>query len=223
MKYDYNTSYPIPSKSAEGKPTNSKPTNGKPTDGECHEELKKLMYQVLFYDTIINKQEEAITEANNQITKLKDIVSSLRERNRSLQYQLDNYPTGSPSELQFVKYKKCFENAVNEKNYFLHRLKKEVEKTTELAQAVTNLKRRNKSLLGNFKALNNVNHDDLELAIGLYTELVKQVSIIMDRNNPYTSLEYKKTLDEVVRTINQQASMINEIYTVIQNSKNRKD
>lgn len=213
MKRDYNTSYP----------TSSKPTNGKPTDGECQEELKKLLYQVFFYDTIINKQEETITEANNQITKLKDIVSSLRERNRSLQYQLDNYPTGSISELQFVKYKKCFENAVNEKNYFLHRLKKEVEKTTELAQAVTNLKRRNKSLLGNFKALNNVNHDDLELAVGLFAELVKQVSIIMDRNKPDTSLEYKKTLDEVVRTINQQGSMINEIYTVIQNSKNRKE
>lgn len=213
MKKDYNTSYPTSSKSAEGKPT----------DGECQEELKKLMYQVFFYDTIINKQEETITEANNQITKLKDIVSSLRERNRSLQYQVDNYPTGSPSELQFVKYKRCFEDAVNEKNYFIHRLKKEVEKTTQLAQAVTNLKRRNKSLLGNFKALNNVNHDDLELAIGLFTELVKQVSIIMDRNKPDTTLDYKKTLDEVVRTINQQASMINEIYTVIQNSKNRKD
>lgn len=210
MKRDYNTSYPTSSKSAEGKPT----------DGECQEELKKLLYQVFFYDTIISKQNETITEANNQITKLKDIVSSLRERNRALQYQLDNYPRGSISELQFVKYKKCFEDTVNEKNYFIHRLKKEVEKTTELAQAVTNLKRRNKSLLGNFKALNNVNHDDLELAIGLYTELVKQVSIIMDRNKPYTSLEYKNTLDDVVRTINQQASMINEIYTVIQNSKN---
>lgn len=213
MRRDYNTSYPTSSKSAEGKPT----------DDECQEELKKLLYQVFFYDTIINKQEETITEANNQIAKLKDIVSSLRVRNRSLQYQLDNYPTGSISELQFVKYKKCFENAVNEKNYFIHRLKKEVEKTTELAQAVTNLKRRNKSLLGNFKALNNVNHDDLKLAVGLYAELVKQVSIIMDRNKPDTSLDYKKTLDEVVRTINQQADMINEIYTVIQNSKNRKD
>lgn len=213
MKYDYNTSYPTSSKSAEGKSA----------DGECQEELKKLTYQVFCYATIIDKQGETITEANNQITKLKDIVSSLRERNRSLQYLLDNYPTGSISDLQFVKYKKCFEDTVNEKNYFIHRLKKEVEKTTQLAQAVTNLKRRNKSLLGNFKALNNVNHDDLELVIGLYTELVKQVSIIMDRNKPYTSLEYKNTLDDVVRTINQQANMINEIYTVIQNSKNRKD
>lgn len=218
MKNDYNTSYPTSSK-----PTNGKPTDSKPTDSECEEELKQLMFQVFFQDTIISKQNETITEANNQITKLKDIVSSLRERNRTLQNQLDNYPTGSPSELQFAKYKKCFENAVNEKNYFIHRLKKEVEKTTELAQAVTNLKRRNKSLLGNFKSIKNVNHDDLTLAVGLYAELVKQVSIIMDRNKPYTSLEYKNTLDEVVRTINQQASMINEIYTVIQNSKNRKD
>ena len=213
MKYDYNTSYPTSSKSAEGKSA----------DGECQEELKKLMYQAFCYATIIDKQGETITEANNQITKLKDIVSSLRERNRSLQYLLDNYPTGSISDLQFVKYKKCFEDTVNEKNYFIHRLKKEVEKTTQLAQAVTNLKRRNKSLLGNFKALNNVNHDDLELVIGLYTELVKQVSIIIDRNKPDTTLDYKNTLDDVVRTINQQANMINEIYTVIQNSKNRKD
>lgn len=218
MKRDYDTSYPTSSK-----PTNGKPTNGKPTDSECEEELKQLLYQVFFYDTIISKQDETITEANNQITKLKDIVSSLRERNRALQYQLDNYPTGSPSELQFVKYKKCFEDAVNEKNYFIHRLKKEVEKTTELAQAVTNLKRRNKSLLGNFKSIKNANHDDLTLAVGLYAELVKQVSIIMDRNKPDTTQEYRKTLDEVVRTINQQASMINEIHTVIQNSKNRKD
>ena len=213
MKRDYNTSYPTSSKSAEGKPT----------EDECQEELKKLMYQVFFYDTIISKQEETIAEANNQIAELKDIVSSLRERNRSLQYQLDNYPTGSISEFQFVKYKKCFENAVNEKNYFIHRLKKEVEKTTELAQAVTNLKRRNKALLGNFRSIKDVNHDDLELAVGLFTELVKQVSIIIDRNKPDTTMDYKKTLDEVVRTINQQGNMINEIYTVIQNSKNRKD
>ena len=213
MTYDYNTSYPTSSKSAEGKSAVI----------ELRGELIKQMALNAHLTTVIEGQLNTITEADNQITKLKDIVSSLRERNRSLQYQLDNYPTGSISELQFVKYKKCFEDTVNEKNYFIHRLKKEVEKTTELAQAVTNLKRRNKSLLGNFKALNNVNHDDLELAIGLFTELVKQVSIIMDRNKPYTSLEYKKTLDDVVRTINQQASMINEIYTVIQNSKNRKD
>lgn len=216
MKRDYNTSYPTPSKSAEGKPT----------DGECQEELKKLMYQVFFYDTIINKQEETIKEANNQITKLKDIVSSLRERNRSLQNQLDSYATysdDSRARISVIQYRQMLGEERNNKNYFIHRLKKEVEKTTELAQAVTNLKRRNKSLLGNFKALNNVNHDDLELAIGLFTELVKQVSIIMDRNKPDTTLDYKKTLDEVVRTINQQGSMINEIYTVIQNSKNRKD
>lgn len=216
MTYDYNTSYPTPSKSAEGKPT----------DGECQEELKKLMYQVFFYDTIISKQDETITEANNQITKLKDIVSSLRERNRSLQNQLDSYATysdDSRARISVIQYRKMLGEERNNKNYFIHRLKKEVEKTTELAQAVTNLKRRNKSLLGNFKALNNVNHDDLELAVGLYAELVKQVSIIMDRNKPDTTMDYKKTLDEVIRTINQQGSMINEIYTVIQNSKNRKD
>ena len=180
----------------------------------------------VFYDTIISKQDETITEANNQITKLKDIVSSLRERNRSLQYQLDSYATysdDSRARISVIQYRQMLGEERNNKNYFIHRLKKEVEKTTELAQAVTNLKRRNKSLLGNFKAINNVNHDDLKLAVGLYAELVKQVSIIMDRNKPETTSDYKKTLDEVVRTINQQASMINEIYTVIQNSKNRKD
>lgn len=216
MKNDYNTSYPTSSKSAEGKPT----------DGECQEELKQLLYQVFFYETIINKQEETITEANNQITKLKDIVSSLRERNRSLQNQLDSYATfsdDSRARISVIQYRQMLGEERNNKNYFIHRLKKEVEKTTELAQAVTNLKRRNKSLLGNFKALKNVNHDDLKLAVGLYAELVKQVSIIMDRNKPDTTMDYKKTLDEVIRTINQQAGMINEIYTVIQNSKNRKD
>ena len=180
----------------------------------------------VFYDTIISKQDETITEANNQITKLKDIVSSLRERNRSLQYQLDSYATysdDSRARISVIQYRQMLGEERNNKNYFIHRLKKEVEKTTELAQAVTNLKRRNKSLLGNFKAINNVNHDDLKLAVGLYAELVKQVSIIMDRNKPETTSDYKKTLDEVVRTINQQASMTNEIYTVIQNSKNRKD
>lgn len=218
MKRDYNTSYPTSSKSAEGKSA-----EGKSAVIELRGELIKQMALNAHLTTVIESQLNTITEADNQIIKLKDIVSSLRVRNRSLQYQLDNYPTGSPSELQFVKYKKCFEDTVNEKNYFIHRLKKEVEKTTELAQAVTNLKRRNKSLLGNFKAINNVNHDDLKLAVGLYAELVKQVSVIMDRNKPDTTMDYKKTLDEVVRTINQQAGMINEIYTVIQNSKNRKD
>ena len=163
MRNDYNTSYPTSSKSEESKPT----------DGECQEELKKLMYQVFFYDTIISKQDETITEANNQITKLKDIVSSLRERNRSLQYQLDSYATysdDSRARISVIQYRQMLGEERNNKNYFIHRLKKEVEKTTELAQAVTNLKRRNKSLLGNFKALNNVNHDDLKLAVGLYTE-----------------------------------------------------
>lgn len=215
MKRDYNTSYPTSSKSAEGKPTE------RSIQAELRGELIKQMGLNAHLTTMIESQLNTITEANNQITKLKDIVSSLRERNRSLQYQLDNYPTGSLSDLQYVKYKKWFEDTVNEKNYFIHRLKKEVEKTTQLAQAVTNLKLRNKSLLGNFKALNNVNHDDLELAIGLYTELVKQVSIIMDRNKPYTSLEYKKTLDDVVRTINRQASIINEVHAIIQNNKNK--
>lgn len=221
MKNDYDTSYPTSSK-----PTDGKPTNGKPTDGECQEELKQLLFQVFFQDTIIYKQGEAIAEANDQITKLKDIVSSLRERNRSLQNQLDSYATcsdDSRARISVIQYRQMLGEERNNKNYFIHRLKKEVEKTTELAQAVTNLKRRNKSLLGNFKALNNVNHDDLKLAVGLYAELVKQVSIIMDRNKPDTTMDYKKTLDEVVRTINQQVSMINEIYTVIQNSKNRKD
>lgn len=219
MKNDYNTSYPTSSK-----PTDGKPTDGKPTDDKCQEKLKKLMFQVFFYDTIIYKQDETITEANNQITKLKDIVSSLRERNRALQYQLDSYATysdDSRARISVIQYRQMLGEERNNKNYFIHRLKKEVEKTTELAQAVTNLKRRNKSLLGNFKALNNVNHDDLELAVGLYAELVKQVSIIMDRNKPDTSLEYKKTLDDVVRTINHQASIINEVHAIIQNNKNK--
>lgn len=222
MKRDYNTSYPTSSESAEGKPT-----NGKPTDGECQEEFyKKLLFQVFFQDTIIYKQGEAIAEADNQISKLKDIVSSLRERNRSLQNQLDSYATYSDdarARISVIQYRKMLGEERNNKNYFIHRLKKEVEKTTELAQAVTNLKRRNKSLLGNFRSIKDINHDDLELAVGLYTELVKQVSIIIDRNKPDSTLDYKNTLDDVVKIINEQGSMINEIYTVIQNGKNRKD
>lgn len=220
MKRDYNTSYPTSSKSAEGKSAE------RSIQAELRGELIKQMGLNAHLTTMIESQLNTITEANNQITKLKDIVSSLRERNRSLQYQLDSYATysdDSRARISVIQYRQMLGEERNNKNYFIHRLKKEVEKTTELAQAVTNLKRRNKSLLGNFKALNNVNHDDLELAIGLYTELVKQVSIIMDRNKPDTTLEYRKTLDEVVRTINQQGNMINEIYTVIQNSKSRKD
>ena len=216
MKYDYNTSYPTPSKSEESKPTFI----------ELRGELIKQIALNAHLTTVIEGQLNTIKGANNQITKLNDIVSSLRERNKALQYQLDSYATysdDSRARISVIQYRQMLGEERNNKNYFIHRLKKEVEKTTELAQAVTNLKRRNKSLLGNFKVLNNVNHDDLKLAIGLYTELVKQVSIIMDRNKPDTSLDYKKTLDEVVRTINQQASIINEIYTVIQNSKNRKD
>ena len=216
MKYDYNTSYPTPSKSEESKPTFI----------ELRGELIKQIALNAHLTTVIEGQLNTIKGANNQITKLNDIVSSLRERNKALQYQLDSYATysdDSRARISVIQYRQMLGEERNNKNYFIHRLKKEVEKTTQLAQAVTNLKRRNKSLLGNFKALNNVNHDDLKLAIGLYTELVKQVSIIMDRNKPDTSLDYKKTLDEVVRTINQQASIINEIYTVIQNSKNRKD
>ena len=212
MKRDYNTSYPTSSKSAEGKSA----------ERSIQAELKKAMIDIFCLSSAVARQHNMITEANNQITKLKDIVSSLRERNRSLQYQLDSYATysdDSRARISIIQYRQMLGEERNNKNYFIHRLKKEIEKTTQLAQAVTNLKRRNKSLLGNFKAINNVNHDDLELAVGLYTELVKQVSIIMDKNKPDTTMDYKKTLDEVVRTINQQASMINEIYTVIQNSK----
>lgn len=217
MKRDYNTSYPTSSKSAEGKPT-----NGKPTERSIQEELKEALTECFMLSTAVAKQHNMITEANNQITRLKDIVSSLRERNRSLQYQLDSYATysdDSRARISVIQYRQMLGEERNNKNYFIHRLKKEIEKTTQLAQAVTNLKRRNKSLLGNFKALNNVNHDDLKLAVGLYAELIKQVSIIMDRNKPDTTMDYKNTLDDVVNIINQHASIINEIYTVIQNSK----
>lgn len=216
MKYDYNTSYPTSSKSEESKPT----------ERSIQAAFKTVLIDNFCLSSAVARQHNIITEANNQITKLKDVVSSLRERNRSLQQQVDSYATysdDSRARISVIQYRQMLGEERNNKNYFIHRLKKEIEKTTELAQAVTNLKRRNKSLLGNFKALNNVNHDDLELAVGLYAELVKQISALMDRNKPDTTMDYKKTLDEVVRTINQQVSMINEIYTVIQNSKNRKE
>lgn len=216
MKRDYNTSYPTPSKSEESKPT----------ERSIQVVLKKTMTEWFMLSTAVAKQHQIIDDASQRIADLKETVRKLRAKNDKLQALVDSYAIYSDDSrmrISAIQYRQMLGEERNNKNYFIHRLKKEVEKTTELAQAVTNLKRRNKSLLGNFKALNNVNHDDLELAIGLFTELVKQVSIIMDRNKPDTTLDYKKTLDEVVRTINQQGSMINEIYTVIQNSKNRKD
>jgi cell division septum initiation protein DivIVA len=216
MKRDYYASYPTSSKSAEGKPT----------ERSIQAELKKVLSEYFCLSLEVARQHQIIDDARQRIADLKETVRKLRDKNDKLQQQVDSYATysdDSRARISIIQYRQMLGEERNNKNYFIHRLKKEIEKTTELAQAVTNLKRRNKSLLGNFKALNNVNHDDLELAIGLFAELVKQVSIIMDRNKPDTSLEYKKTLDEVVRTINQQASIINEIYTVIQNSKNRKD
>lgn len=216
MKYDYNTSYPTPNKSEESKPT----------ERSIQAEFKKLMLDHLCLSTAVAKQHQIIDDASQRIADLKETVRKLRDKNDKLQQQVDSYATYSDDSrvrISVIQYHQMLGEERNNKNYFIHRLKKEIEKTTELAQAVTNLKRRNKSLLGNFKALNNVNHDDLKLVVGLYAELVKQISALMDINKPDTTLDYKKTLDEVVRTINQQASMINEIYTVIQNSKNRKD
>ena len=216
MKYDYNTSYPTPNKSEESKPT----------DGECQEELKTMLTECFMLSTAVAKQRQIIDDASQRIADLKETVRKLRDKNDKLQQQVNSYATYSDesrTRISVIQYRQMLGDERSEKYYYIKKLKKEIEKTTQIAQAVTNLRRRNKSLLGNFKALNNVNHDDLELAIGLYTELVKQVSTIMDRNKPDTTLDYKKTLDEVIRTINQQASMINEIYTVIQNSKKRKD
>lgn len=216
MKKDYNTSYPTSSKSAEGKSAVI----------ELRVELKKVLIKYFCLSSVVARQNHIINEASQRIADLKETVRNLRDKNDKLQQQVDSYATysdDSRARISVIQYRQMLGEEINNKNYFIHRLKKEIEKTTELAQAVTNLKRRNKSLLGNFKALNNVNHDDLKLAVGLYAELVKQVSIIMDRNKPDTTMDYKKTLDEVVSTINQQASMINEIHAVIQNSKNRKD
>lgn len=213
MKYDYNTSYPTSSKSAEGKSA----------ERSIHAEFKKVLIDYFRLSSAVARQHHIINEASQRIADLKETVRNLRDKNDKLQQQVDSYATysdGARARISAIQYSQMLDDERSNNYYYIKRLKKEIEKTTELAQAVTNLKRRNKSLLGNFKAINNVNHDDLELAVGLYAELVKQVSIIMDRNEPDTTMDYKKTLDEVVRTINQQASMINEIYTVIQNSKN---
>ena len=212
MKYDYNTSYPTPSKSEESKPT----------ERSIQEDLKKVLIKYFCLSSAVARQNHIINEASQRIADLKATIRKLRDKNDKLQQQVNSYATYSDESrvrISVIQYRQMLGEERSEKYYYINKLKKEIEKTTELAQAVTNLKRRNKSLLGNFKALNNVNHDDLKLAVGLYAELVKQVTIIMDRNKPDTLLEYRKTLDEVVRTINQQASMINEIYTVIQNSK----
>lgn len=216
MKNDYNTSYPTPSKSEESKPT----------ERSIQAEFKKLMLDHLFLSTAVAKQHQIIDDASQRIADLKETVRKLRDKNDKLQQQVDSYATYSDDSrvrISVIQYRQMLGEERSEKYYYINKLKKEIEKTTELAQAVTNLRRRNKSLLGNFKALNNVNHDDLKLAIGLYTELVHQITILMDRNKPETTFDYKKTLDEVIQTINQQGSMINEIYAVIQNSKNRKD
>lgn len=212
MKYNYNTSDPTPIKS----------TEGKPTERSIQAEFKKVLIKYFCLSSVVARQHHIIDEASQRIADLKETVRNLRDKNDKLQQQVDSYATysdDSRARISVIQYRQMIADERSENYYYIKKLKKEIEKTTQLAQAVTNLKRRNKSLLGNFKALNNVNHDDLELAVGLFAELVKQVSIIMDRNKPDTSLDYKKTLDEVVRTINQQASMINEIYTVIQNSK----
>ena len=212
MKYDYNTSYPTPSKSEESKPT----------ERSIQEDLKKVLIKYFCLSSAVARQNHIINEASQRIADLKATVRKLRDKNDKLQQQVNSYATYSDESrvrISVIQYRQMLGEERSEKYYYINKLKKEIEKTTQLAQAVTNLRRRNKSLLGNFKALNNVNHDDLKLAVGLYAELVKQVTIIMDRNKPDTLLDYKKTLDEVVRTINQQASMINEIYTVIQNSK----
>lgn len=196
------------------------------TESECRKELAKMLTDLFCLTTAYNKQYELLNEADQYISDLKLLIHDLRAKNKKLQQQVDSYATcsdDSRARISVIQYRQMLGEERNEKYYYIKKLRKEIGKTTELVQAINKLKQRNKSLLGNFKALNNVNHDDLELAIGLYTELVKQVSFIMDKNKPDTTLDYKKTLDEVIQTINQQGSMINEIYTVIQNSKNRKD
>lgn len=216
MKYDYNTSYPTPSKSEESKSA----------ERSIQADLKEVLTECFMLSTAVAKQHQIIDDASQRIADLKETVRKLRDKNDKLQQQVDSYATysdDSRARISVIQYRQMLGEERSEKYYYIQKLKKEIEKATQLAQAVTNLRRRNKSLLGNFKALNNVNHDDLKLAIGLYTELVHQITVVMDRNQPDSTLDYKNTLEEVIQTINQQGSMINEIYTVIQNSKNRKD
>lgn len=216
MKYDYNTSYPTPNKSEEGKPT----------ERSIQAAFKTVLIDNFCLSSAVARQRQIIDDASQRIADLKETIRNLRDKNDKLQQQVNSYATYSDESRAKISAIQCRQrliDEISEKYYYSRKLEKEIEKTTQLAQAVTNLKRRNKSLLGNFKAINNVNHDDLKLVVGLYAELVKQISALMDINKPDTTLDYKKTLDEVVRTINQQASIINEIYTVIQNSKNRKD
>ena len=216
MRNDYNTSYPTPSKSAEGKSA----------ERSIQADLKEVLTECFMLSTAVAKQHQIIDDASQRIADLKETVRKLRDKNDKLQQQVNSYATYSDESrvrISVIQYRQMLGEERSEKYYYIQKLKKEIEKTTQLAQAVTNLRRRNKSLLGNFKALNNVNHDDLKLAIGLYTELVHQITVVMDRNQPDSTLDYKNTLEEVIQTINQQGSMINEIYTVIQNSKNRKD
>ena len=213
MRKVYKPSYPTPSKSAE-----SKLTECKSAVTELRGELIKQMALNARLCTSIEGHLQTIKNASQRITDLKETVHNLRDKIRTLQYQVDNYCAASKEPLNVLntlRYKKAIQDEITEKHYYINKLKKEIEKTTQLAQTVTNLKRRNKALLGNFKSIKDVNHDDLELAIGLYTELVHQITILMDRNKPDTTLDYKKTLDEVIQTINQQGAMINEIYTVI--------
>lgn len=215
MKYDYNTSYPTSSKSAEGKPT----------ERSIQATFKTVLIDNFCLSSAVARQHNIINEASQRIADLKETVRKLRDKNDKLQQQVDSYATYSDDSrmrISVIQYRQRLGDERNEKDYYIKKLKKEIEKTTQLAQAVTNLKRRNQALLGNFRSIKDVNHDDLELVVRLYAELVKQISALMDRNKPDTTLDYKKTLDEVVRMINQQGSMINEIYTVIQNSKKLK-
>ena len=57
--------------------------------------------------------------------------------------------------------------------------------------------------------------------MGLFTELIRNISTIMDRRKPVTTFDFRETLVEVINAINQQANMIREISIAIQGDKVR--
>lgn len=194
------------------------------TESECRKLLKRSTLDICALSTNCERQREYISELETRVSDMKNTLDTLRAKNKKLQQQVDSYSTysdDSRAKISVIQYRQMLGEERNEKYYYIKKLKKEIGKTTELVQAVKNLKQRNKSLLGNFKVLNSMAPDDLELSMGLFTELIRNISAIMDRRKPDTTLDFRETLGEVIKAINQQANMINEIYTVIQADKVR--
>ena len=108
MKYDYNTSYPTPSKSEESKSA----------ERSIQADLKEVLTECFMLSTAVAKQHQIIDDASQRIADLKETVRKLRDKNDKLQQQVNSYATysdDSRARISVIQYRQMLGEERSEK------------------------------------------------------------------------------------------------------------